>query len=253
MCTVTFLPRATGFCLAMNRDEQLARVAALAPLIRQTRRGAVLGPAEPGGGMWVSVNDRGAVFALINWYSIPVRVTGRSVTRGRVVAELAAAADAASAEAWLRALSLERTNPFRLIGVFPATRIVREWRWNLKRVQAVRHGWRPAQWASSGWNEAAAQRARAAVFAAAARQATAGSTDWLRRLHQSHRPERGPRSICMHRDDAATVSYTEIIVTAGRAAMRYHPGPPCATGRGAQRTIALVGAGGRSDPRVAVR
>jgi hypothetical protein len=51
--------------------------------------------------------------------------------------------------------------------------------------------------------------------------------EWLRRLHRSHRPEIGPYSICMHRDDAATVSYTEIVVSRGISRMRYESGPTC--------------------------
>ena len=43
----------------------------------------------------------------------------------------------------------------------------------------------------------------------------------------SHEPERGPFSICMHRREAATVSYTEIDVTRNRATMGYVPGPLC--------------------------
>jgi hypothetical protein len=190
--------------------------------------------------MWVSVNEAGAAFALINWYAVPARVRARAVTRGHVVAALAGSGDPASSEAVLRQLPLKRINPFRLIAVFPHSRRVLEWRWDRKRLRCARRQWRPAQWASSGWNESAAQRARAAVFKAARRQATAGTIGWLRRLHRSHRPGRGPSSICMHRDGAATVSYAEIQVRGGRAVMRYHPGPPCATGPTAARAMKLI-------------
>jgi hypothetical protein len=33
----------------------------------------------------------------------------------------------------------------------------------------------------------------------------------------------------MHREDAATVSYTEVIVSRRKAIMRYIPGAPCCT------------------------
>jgi hypothetical protein len=48
-------------------------------------------------------------------------------------------------------------------------------------------------------------------------------------LHRSHGTERGPYSTCMHREDAATVSYTEVTVSRQRADMSYTPGTPCCT------------------------
>jgi hypothetical protein len=49
----------------------------------------------------------------------------------------------------------------------------------------------------------------------------------LRRLHRSHSPEAGPFSTCMHRSDAATVSYTEITAFSRKARLRYHAAAPC--------------------------
>jgi hypothetical protein len=42
-----------------------------------------------------------------------------------------------------------------------------------------------------------------------------------------HVPETGPFSTCMHRADAATVSYTEVVVSSRQAMMRHHAGAPC--------------------------
>jgi hypothetical protein len=70
---------------------------------------------------------------------------------------------------------------------------------------------------------------RSRNFGEALRQASAGSTEWLRRLHRSHSPKRGPYSTCMHRDDAATVSYTEVVVSRHGATMGHTPGAPCCT------------------------
>ncbi len=49
------------------------------------------------------------------------------------------------------------------------------------------------------------------------------------RFHQSHLPERGPYSVCMHRPDAATVSFTLVMVESTSVTMVYADGPPCAT------------------------
>lgn len=227
MCTVTFVARKRGYALGMNRDEQLSRAPGRSPAKRFIGDRRVLAPSEPGGGTWMALNDAGVTFALINWHAITARVRGETVSRGQVVNTACAANTPALAEAGLARLPLRRINPFRLIGVFPATREIAEWRWDLDQLVRQQHRWRSRQWISSGWDEPAAQRIRGRVFRAALRQASAGSLGWLRRLHRSHRPQAGPCSTCMHRAGAATVSYTEAAVSAHRADMSHRAGPPC--------------------------
>ncbi len=51
--------------------------------------------------------------------------------------------------------------------------------------------------------------------------------DWLQTLHRAHGLRPGAFSICMHRPDAATVSYTEVQCTGDLTRMRYQQGSPC--------------------------
>ena len=227
MCTVTFIARKMGYYLGMNRDEKLTRPIALPPKKRTLNGLAVFAPSEPGGGTWITLNHQGATLALINWYSITARVDRNVLSRGEVVNSTNAAISSASADATLNALPLNRINPFRLVGVFPATGELVEWRWNLKRLVRKNHRWKTQQWISSGFDEPAAQGVRGRTFRQVQKQESAGSLDWLRRLHRSHTPEIGPFSTCMHRADAATVSYTEISVSPREAVMRYFAGAPC--------------------------
>lgn len=140
-----------------------------------------------------------------------------------------ASSTSADVDAALATLSLARVNPFRLVGVFPTSKAVVEWGWNLQRLERREHRWRTCTWISSGFDEPGTQQTRSKTFSEALRQASAGSTDWLRRLHRSHGPECGPYSTCMHREDAATVSYTEVTVSRQMAKMRYAPGALCCT------------------------
>jgi hypothetical protein len=227
MCTVTFVTRKRGYALGMNRDERLARAKGLPPRLRFVNGVQVFHPTEPGGGTWIALNETGATLALINWYSIPASTNAHIVSRGEVVKACRHAATSTEVDSVLGRLSLHRMNPFRLIGIFPRARHVFEWRWDLESLIRKRHKWRTQQWASSGFDEPAAQQARNKTFKQAQKQASIGSLDWLRRLHSSHVPESGPNSICMHRDDAATVSYTENIFSASGAVMRHCSGPPC--------------------------
>ena len=227
MCTVTFIARPRGYCLGTNRDEKLTHPAGLPPKRKAVNGRAVLAPSEPGGGTWIAVNDQGATLALINWYSIAARVGGKAVSRGEVVNSVSGAASPDFTEAALARLLLNKINPFRLIGAFPASREIIEWRWDLKTLVRKNHRWKSQQWISSGFDEPTAQRVRSKTFQQAQRQKSTGSLDWLRRLHRSHSPQTGPLSTCMHRAGAATVSYTEVTVSGREALMRYHAGAPC--------------------------
>lgn len=227
MCTVTLIARRTGYVLGMNRDEQLTRAQALPPAWQRCGSRYALFPAEPGGGTWVGVNDAGITLALINWYSVTARAARRPISRGEIVRLALPAAGPACVDAALAAAPLRRVAPFRLIGVFPSSQSVIEWRWNLDRVERVPHPWQTSAWFSSGFDELGAQQTRGAHFAQALRQSSAGSLAWLRRLHRSHAPEPGPYSTCMHRADAATVSYTEVIVLPQAVRMHYLSGAPC--------------------------
>jgi hypothetical protein len=227
MCTVTFIARQRGYSLGMNRDEKLTRPTGLPPKKRMVNGCAVLCPAEPGGGTWITLNEGGTCFALINWDSIAQRVDRNPVSRGEVVNSVSAIVLPDLAEVALGNLPLKQINPFRLIGIFPAAGEIGEWRWDLQRLVRKNHAWRTQQWISSGFDESTAQRIRSKVFQQAQRQKSVGSLDWLRRLHRSHAPQPGPFSTCMHRADAATVSYTEVLVSPREGLMRYHAGGPC--------------------------
>jgi hypothetical protein len=227
MCTVTLIARARGYRLGMNRDEQLTRATALPPKRRKIDGRIVVCPSEPGGGAWIAVNDHGATHALINWYSISARVPRDVRSRGGVVNAVSAGASPESADAAFARLPLKQINPFRLIGVYPADRRVVEWRWDLRKLARVSHPWETQQWISSGFDEPAAQQTRSQTFRHSSRQKSAGAPGWLRRLHRSHSPATGPFSTCMHRTDAATVSYTEVVVFAGHGEIHYHAGAPC--------------------------
>jgi hypothetical protein len=227
MCTVTFIARRSGYCLGMNRDETLTRAPGLPPTKKRLNGHVVLCPSERGGGTWIASNDSGACLALINWYSVTSRLEDHPISRGEVVKIVCPADSPEVANAGVQTLPLERMSPFRLIGIFPATKEICEWRWDLKGLVRLKRPWKTQQWISSGFDEPTAQRVRGNIFRRALRQPSAGRIDWLFRLHCSHLPRSGPFSTCMHRENAATVSYTEVAVTSREVAMNYRAGPPC--------------------------
>ncbi len=235
MCTVTFFPRRKGYCLGMNRDEKRSRVKGLPPAIHESQGRRMLYPSEPTGGTWIALNDQGVSFALINWYSIVARVESAAISRGTLIPSIGAANSPTMMDKYLSELNLKRVNPFRLVVVFPKLQEIAEWQWDLNRLTRKEHRWRAQQWISSGFDESQAQKTRGRTFKTALNQKTAGSLHWLRRLHRSHVPHSGPFSICMHRDDSVTVSYTEIYLHRTRTVMTHIRGPACS--KSAKRTI----------------
>jgi hypothetical protein len=231
MCTVSFLPSAHGFYLAMNRDEKLDRFTAFAPATVDVDGRCAVFPREPTGGTWISANDAGVCLALINWHRVKREPKHDIVSRGEVVMALAGKSTADQIAGSIGKLPLRKLRPFRLIAIMPSDRSVTEWRWNLESLTMWDHKWQPRHWFSSGFDDRRAELERQRICDAAFTQQSTKNLNWLRRLHRSHAPSRGPFSICMHRHDASTVSYTEVAVSIKRAAMRYKTGPCCSGGR----------------------
>ncbi len=234
MCTVSFLPSADGFRLAMNRDEKRARVIAEPPRVNKSGTRRAILPREPGGGSWIALNDAGVCVALINWHTIAREPRGATRSRGQIVEALACATQLPAIARILKTLPLDRLRPFRLLAIVPASKELVEWRWDLRRLHRRRHAWKPSHWFSSGYDEPQAERVRSEVCATLGPDPRPPA---LRRLHRSHAPERGPFSICMHRKDAATVSYTEVRRNRRQSTMRYVAGPPCAGSKPVERRL----------------
>jgi hypothetical protein len=247
MCSVSFVPRADGFVLAMNRDELISRGPALPPEVHSRGGRAVLYPREPGGGTWIGINSAGMAFSLINWHSQPDRPSGGTISRGEVVRALLSARSSRSAASILRKLPVERMNPFRLMTVSLGERSLAEWRSGSDGLEFISVPWARQHWFSSGFDEAKANQVRRQVCL----QIPDGSLDVtaLRKLHRSHVPEAGAFSLCMHREDAATVSYTEIRVRRDTASMYYIAGSPCSHSPRFNELLALDSAAARESTK----
>ena len=237
MCTVSFIPDAHGFYLAMNRDELLTRVAGLPPGLYEKGGCRAIYPREPSGGTWIAINDRGICLTIVNWHRVDCVPPGPLISRGEVVKALALAGSLSDVEERLKRLPLSQMRPFRLFVIAGHQHSVTEYCWDVRQLQNHRHSWTRCHWFSSGYDEPMAERVRAKVCKEAWRQSEAGTLSWLRDLHATHLPEPGPFSICMHQAVAETVSYTEVAVSNEEIRMCYKPGAPCSTGKVYERTL----------------
>ena len=159
--------------------------------------------------MWIGINSAGMAFSLINWHSQPDRPSEGTISRGEVVRALLSARSSRSAAAILRKLPVERMNPFRLTTISLGERSLAEWHSDRDALEFISLPWARHHWFSSGFDEAKANQVRRQVCL----QIPGRSLDVtaLRKLHRSHMPEAGAFSVCMHREDAATVSYTKYV------------------------------------------
>jgi hypothetical protein len=227
MCTISFIPNSKGFYLGMNRDESLRRSVALPPETHRIGNRCSIYPSEPSGGTWIGFNDLGLSLALINWHAVPTRQENRVASRGVVVKTLLAADNIDQFDSALDALPLHQMPPFRVIAIALRDRSVAEFRWNQDQLLTVKRHWTAQHWFSSGFDESIVQAKRAEICENEWKKSGAGSLQWLHALHQSHLPAPSAFSICMHSENAATVSYTEIVLETGLGVMRYHQGPLC--------------------------
>ena len=227
MCTVTWLHDGDRYSLYCNRDELRTRQPALPPSARRSGATRFVAPIDgKAGGTWIAVNELGLSLCLLNDYSAAPRGTaGDFTSRGHLVTELIQAGDFDDLRSRWSAIDAQHYRPFKLLSLAPGGHTcLLSWDGSAPglRVDDV-----VAPLCSSSFDEAGASRSRAQLF-----ERTTGSTDLdprksLLHFHQSHRPERGPYSVCMHRPDAVTVSFTLVDVDATDVSMAYAHGAPC--------------------------
>lgn len=228
MCTLSFIPTDDGYLAGMNRDELLTRPVARPAETLKFSAMRVTYPSEPGGGTWIGSNSGGMFLALLNSNDCSHQAQLRkNQSRGALIPKLIWESNLSAVKARLAQVELRGMLPFRLVGIFREELAIAVWRWNGTAVERIDLPWVQHHWFSSSVSDASATRERGAACQKASRLRNAGNRDWLRALHASHIPAPGAFSICVHRDDAATVSYTEISCQGNSVSMEYFAGYPC--------------------------
>ena len=249
MCTVTWLQDRAGFHLLHNRDELRTRKPALGPQI-QVRDGVrFIAPVDAdAGGTWIGVNEFGLAACLLNRYDPPAKSQILSFTsRGVLLMNLLTAESVNVAQSRVIDDSLEHYQPFELVLAqrapsCVASSVVAKAQWQITVLdwtgRTLRIDTQPdlrLPLVSSSMDGIKADEVRRRLFAPLRGHA---SLEALRQFHASHaspaneptpqaRSQGSAFSVCMHRADAQTVSFTEIELTADQVALRYQATPPC--------------------------
>ena len=258
MCTVTFLPLpGGGYLLGTNRDERPSRGTARPPEERVLAGRKLLHPVDSdAGGTWIAVDDGGRTLCILNGDREPAAPPPDDPpSRGILVLELM---HDARPEAVLARLDDDarrgrlRQRAFKLVvaepglDARPASSRCITWDGRELRVEEE-PGARLV--VSSTYETDAVTDFRARRFA----KLLASFDDELspgtlaRQLaawHAAHRPEApggDAYSVCMHRDDASTVSSTFVGVDGASVTLSYRAGAPCRAQPVIRRELARSG------------
>lgn len=225
MCTVTFVPRANGYLIGMNRDERIARGAGNPPGVHRLEGTRTVCPDDKGS-TWIGSNQHGITLALLNWNTPIAQQTFRR-SRGLIIPELVSFANIGELNTALMTYEFVGCAPFRLVAAIPGDRSVLQWSWDGTHLARRAYGWEMRHWFSSSSSDKRAQELRGHTCSRATKDMKAGSVAWLRQLHRSHEHGPGAFSVCVHRELVETLSYTEVCCMPGRLEMFHSIGSPC--------------------------
>ncbi|NVK28704.1 MAG: NRDE family protein [Flavobacteriia bacterium] len=220
MCSVSWWIEESGYQLFFNRDEQKTRTPALSPQSFVLQGTQVLMPIDPvGKGSWISLNEAGVSLCLLNNYQGKTP-SGQLTSRGQLVKQLSSATGLAQIEWQFAQLDLQQFAPFTLLAFELGNSKVREFQWDGENVSILY-----AQ--SPHFSSAVALDSVTAYRQSVYDELAVASADDLLLFHSQHHPEQPHFSVCMHREDAQTVSFTRIQASQNDLQMTYVAGSPC--------------------------
>lgn len=233
MCTVTWIHENGGYELFCNRDEKRTRKPAAPPRLLVQDGVRLLAPADGDfGGAWIGTNEFGVSLSLLNGVSTPDTIARRS--RGLLLVDLLPSVSVAGVRAALEQVDLSIYAPFTLTALAPDSPVaVVEWDGREKMVTARHES--VGMLTSSSFDTAEVKRSRLEQFAALG---AAGRLQ-LRSFHMNHGSGPSAYTVCMHRPDAHTVSFSHIQVTKKESGFYYSSAAPCRSVPGVRQTLAL--------------
>jgi len=218
VCTASWLIRPDGYDLLFNRDELRTRPIALPPRRGERNGMRFLAPVDrQGGGTWITVNEVGLCLFLLN--RRPDREPrAPQASRGLIPLELVDASEVGEIGRRTATLDLGRYRPFTLGAIAPGGPPA-VYAWTGEALESA-DGTPPLVSSSVGDESLFAER-RATYPKGAL------SLRKLLAYQRSHGSGPSAASVCMHREDAQTVSFSHVQVTAGQVRLGYAPGSPC--------------------------
>jgi len=257
MCTVTWLRNDEGYQLFCNRDEKLTRGRAMAPRHGVRDGVRLLAPRDADfGGTWIATNEYGVSLCLLNGVNL-ANPCGhpRARSRGLLLLDLISSASLAEVCERVRYTDLAAFAPFTLAGLEPgAPAAVIEWNGSRRTV-----GFQDELWGmltSSSFDTEKVRKRRREEFMRLIFSGQDIDANALASFHQSHSPTRSAYSVCMHRLDAETLSFSRIAVSRAEIDFFYTPAAPCEQAPGVRLKLTrrtLNGSSSAPNPTLLIR
>ena len=237
MCTVTWLRSGDGYQLLCNRDERNSRQPALGPRQREQNGVKYIAPVDGDhGGSWIGANEFGLSLCLLNRYGeLDLKPNQNYISRGLLLLDLLDSPHVEQIMSRVNEMALDRFRPFNLLALSPHKSALVEWTGS--EYSIVDDADRLLPLTSTSLKEPGIAIARQQQFAALTATQTINES-LLDAFHRGHLPDRGAYSVCMHRDDAATVSLSKIKLSQDEIVFEYESDSPCK--RNAVATIRMA-------------
>lgn len=237
MCTLSWTRDQDSYQVFFNRDEQRTRSLAEPPQCIDHSGIPVLLPLDPdGGGSWISVNGHGLSLCLLNFYQGTVPHNAL-ISRGQLLRSLAHAENINNLNSQLSTTDLTHYAPFTLVAFSITPDLPQPLLSTHPQEQIFQwdgidlHLSQPENMITSSsvkFDEVSKQRQQLYIQEVSGpSRAELNNTDKHISFHASHGEEKNHRSVCMHREDARTVSFSHILVTNNHVKFSYHNGSPC--------------------------
>jgi len=225
MCTMSWFKTEEGYELFFNRDEQKKRRRAILPEVYTDAAVQVISPTDAdAGGTWISVNEFGLSFCLLNHYEKEQLIPHTDwVSRGEIIRTLARFTDLDSVVRAFSDIDLSKFKPFRLF-VLSAEGKSYFYTWDAVELVVEQDIITPRS--SSSFEPEKVRTARKVLFKTMGLHESTVREEYLN-YHRSHSPSKSPYSVCMHREDASTVSLSHIVVNQQNVSFSYADGSPC--------------------------
>lgn len=225
MCTMTWFVNQHGYQLFFNRDERVSRSRAELPTIQQAEKVQYLSPTDTeAGGTWIAANHFGVTVCLLNHYEFEQIATYKNwISRGEIVRRFAGTENLDDVERQIKQLDLHDFRAFRMF-LIDRRGNNRLCVWDGHQVSVLRDVDSPKS--SSSVDGGNVKTVRRQLFEKLNLVESQQPSDFVQ-YHSGHFPDRSKESVCMHREDAQTVSLSHVSVSESHVYFSYADGSPC--------------------------
>lgn len=240
MCTLSWLYSEGNVEIFFNRDESKNRPSAIPPSTFSCGHvHKYLMPIDTQShGSWIGVTNTGLCICLLNYYQGDTP-SGELISRGLLVKDILEIATEKDIASYLNSKCWANYAPFTLVLFYPDKPTPNTLCWDGHKIKSIDI---QSPYTSSGVNFPEVSQSRQDTyqkyFSNTAKYKN--QTEVLKAYHHSHLPEKSKYSVCMHRDDASTVSFSHIKVSDERVEFNYKEGAPCQTDKVQSTSLARI-------------